>query len=69
MNYMLNHKVDLMKILIHGIGPSDHSDWVSINRLLNKKDYTDRVRPTDILLSEIVNKFITSTTLAAMISQ
>ena len=58
-----------MKILIHGIGPSDHGDWVRINRLLNKKDYTERVPPTDILLSEIVNKFITLTTLAAMISQ
>ena len=69
MNYILNHKVHLMKISIHGIGPSDHSDRVRINRLLNKKDYTERVLPTDILLSEIVNKFRTSTTLAAMISQ
>ena len=58
------------KLQVHAIGPSDHSDWVSIHRLSNKKAYTERVdcSPTDILLSEIVNKFITSAILAAMIS-
>ena len=52
------------------IGPSDHSDWVSIHRLSNKKAYTERVdcSPTDILLSEIVNKLIASAILAVMIS-
>ena len=46
------------------IGPSDHSDWVSINRLSSKKAYTERVHPTGILLSEIVSKFIISAILA-----
>ena len=57
-------------MLVHAIRPSDHSDWVSIHRLSNRKVYTEGVdcSPTDILLSEIVNKFITSTVLAAMIS-
>ena len=49
------------------MGPSGHSDWVSINRMSNKKTYTERVpHPTYILLSEIVNKFITSAVLAAI---
>ena len=52
------------------IASSAQSDWVSIRRLSNKKAYIERVdcSPTDILLSEIVNKFITSAILAAMIS-
>ena len=47
---IFNHKVDLMTM-----GPSDHSDWVTIHRLSNKKAYTERVdcSPADILLSEI----------------
>ena len=47
---------------VHAIGPSDHSDWVSMQRLSNKKAYTERADcfPTDILLSKIVNKFMTS---------
>ena len=55
---------------VHAIGPSDHSDWGSRHILSNKKAYTERVdcSPADILLSEIVNKFITSAILAAMIS-
>ena len=54
----------------HAIGPSDHSDWVNINRLSNKKAYLERgyCFATDILLSEIVNKFITSAILADVIS-
>ena len=49
---------------------SDHSNCVSIHRLSNKKAYTERVdcSPVYILLSEIVNKFITLSILAAMIS-
>ena len=55
---------------VHTIGPLDHSDLVSIHRLSKKKACTEKVDcfPTDILLSEIVNKFITSAILAAMIS-
>ena len=45
------------------IASSDHSDLVSINRLSNKKSYTERV-PPDSLLSEIGNKFKTSAILA-----
>ena len=54
---------------VHAIEPSDHSDWVSIhNRLPNKKAYARaRCSPTYILLSEIVNKIITSAIAAAMI--
>ena len=48
------------------MGPSDQSDWVSINRLSDKKAYTERVLPTYIFLSEILNKFITSAILAAI---
>ena len=48
------------------MGSSDHSDWVSINRLSDKKAYTERVLPTYIFLSEIVNKFITSAISAAI---
>ena len=39
---------------VHATGPLDHSDWVSIHRLSNKKAYTERV---DIFLSEIVNEY------------
>ena len=53
------------KLQVHATRPSDHSDWVSINRLSNKKVYTERVFPPNILLSEIVNEFITSAVLAA----
>ena len=58
------------KLQAHAIGHSDHSDRVSIHRLPNKKAYTERVdcSPTDILLAEIVNQFISSAILAAMIS-
>ena len=71
MNYhLLITRCIWWKLQVHAIGPSDHSDWVSIHRLSNKKAYTERVdcSPTDILLSEIVNKFITLAILAAMIS-
>ena len=50
---------------VPAIGPTDHSDWVGIHRLSNKKTYTERA---DMLLSEIVNKFVISAILAAMIS-
>ena len=55
---------------VHAIGLSDHNNWVSIHRLSNKKAYTERVDyfPRDSMLSEIVNRFITSAILAAMIS-
>ena len=51
-------------------GPSDHSDWVSTQKLSNKKVYTERVdwSSTDILLSEIKSKYITSAMLIPMIS-
>ena len=61
-----------MKIANSCVGPSDHSDWVSIHKLSNylSKPYTEIAdcSPTYILLSEIVNKFITSVILAAVIS-
>ena len=58
-----------MKI-VPAIGPTDHSDWVGIHRLSNKKTYTERAdcSPTYMLLSEIVNKFAISAILASMIS-
>ena len=58
------------KLQVHAIGPSDHSDWLSIHRLSNKKGYTEIVDrfPTDILLSKIMNKFVTSINLAVIIS-
>ena len=58
------------KLQVHVIGSSDHSNWVSIQRLPSKKAYTQRVysSPTVIFLSKIVNKFITSAILAVMIS-
>ena len=62
---ILHHKVHLMKLQFHATGPSDHSDLVSINRLSNKKAYTERGLPPNILLSEIKNEFITSAVLAA----
>ena len=58
------------KVQVDAIEPSDHNDWVSIhNRFSNKKAYTERVdcSPVYIFLSEIVNKFLTSAILAAMI--
>ena len=64
------NKIKALGVDVHAFGPSDHSDWVSINRLSNKKAYTERVEcsHTYIMLSEIVNKFITSAILAAIIS-
>ena len=58
------------KLQAHATGHSDHSDRVSIHRLPNKKAYAEGVycSPTVILLAEIVNQFITSAILAAMIS-
>ena len=56
---------------VYAIGrPSDHGDEVNTHKLSHKKVSTERVNfsPRDILLSEIVNKFITSAILAAMIS-
>ena len=55
---------------VHAIGSSNYSDWVSIHRLSNKKAYTARFDCflTDILLSEIMNKFVTSAILAVIIS-
>ena len=34
---ILNHKVPLVKTASSATGPSNHSDWVSIHRLSNKK--------------------------------
>ena len=59
MNYHLIHR----KFQVHTIGGlSDHSDGVGTHNLSNEKVDTERVDcfPTDILSSEIVNKFITS---------
>ena len=41
-------------------GPSDQGDEVNTHKLSHEKVYTERVdfSPTDILLSEILNKFI-----------
>ena len=59
------------KLQVHAIEPSDDSDWVwvyidsQIRRPTQKKF---NVSHTDIFLSEIVKKFITSVIFAAMIS-
>ena len=54
---------------VYAIGLSDHSDWVSIHKLSNKKAYTEIVgySATDTLLSKTMNKVITLAMLAFMI--
>lgn len=59
------------KLQVHAIGgPLDHSDGVSTHKLSNKKLCAERVGcfPTDVLLSEIMNKFLTSAISAVMFS-
>ena len=59
------------KLKVHATGgPSDHSYVVSTHKLPNKKLCTERVDCflIDVLLSEIVNKFLASIMLAAMFS-
>ena len=54
---------------VYAIGLSDHSDWMSIHKLPNKKAYTEIVgySATDTLLSKTMNKVITLAMLAFMI--